>query len=92
MCAPCPALLHCNNPLYHMLKCDPVTKNYLENSSNFWSQPKKKDGRGYVSTLPTCAPLLIFVPPLSSVEDPVDGRGCVANPPIYGPLLICPPF
>ena len=23
------------------VKCGPSTKNYLENSSNFWSQPKK---------------------------------------------------
>ena len=36
-----PRALHCGDPMYHMLKQGPLTTDYLENSSNFWSQPKK---------------------------------------------------
>jgi len=36
-----PRALHCRDPMYHMLKYGPLTKNYLENSSNYWSQPTK---------------------------------------------------
>ena len=37
-----PRALHCRDPMYHMLKRGPLTKDYLENSLNFCSQPKKK--------------------------------------------------